>query len=140
MSRKAGLIWSCLAVLALAAAAPVPNVSVALEGLGDDLRSVLSSYRWRTAHWSVLVVSLDQGDTLFALDPDSSRAPASNMKLLTSAAALQEFGPDFRYRTYLVTQGTVADGVLTGDLVLYGTGDPGISDRFYASKTAVLEA
>lgn len=134
------MLWSCFAVLVLAAAAPVPRVSAALEGLGDDLRSVLSSYRWRTAHWSVLVVSLDQGDTLFALDPDSSRAPASNMKLLTSAAALQELGPDFRYRTYLVTQGTVADGVLDGDLVLYGTGDPGISDRFYPSKTAVFEA
>lgn len=140
MSRRAGLWSSCLAALVLAAAVPFPGVSVALEGLGDDLRSVLSSYRWRSAHWSVLVVSLDQGDTLFALDPDSSRAPASNLKLLTSAAALQELGPDFRYRTYLVTQGTVAEGVLSGDLVLYGTGDPGISDRFHASKTAVFEA
>lgn len=133
-------MWPLLAVMALAAAAPMPRVSAALEGLGDDLNSVLSSYRWRTAHWSVLVVSLDQGDTLFALDPDSARAPASNMKLLTSAAALQELGPDFRYRTYLVTQGRVANGVLNGDLVLYGTGDPGISDRFYASKTTVFEA
>ena len=126
-------------MLTLAAATPLARRSVAVESLGDDLRTVLSSYRWSTAHWSVLVVSLDQGDTLFALDPDSSRAPASNMKLLTSAAALEELGPGFRYRTYVVTQGEVSDGVLNGDLVLYGTGDPGISDRFYRSKTTVFE-
>jgi D-alanyl-D-alanine carboxypeptidase/D-alanyl-D-alanine-endopeptidase (penicillin-binding protein 4) len=133
------LSWSCAAVLTLAAATPLARRSVAVESLGDDLATVLSSYRWSTAHWSVLVVSLDRGDTLFALDPDSSRAPASNMKLLTSAAALEELGPDFRYRTYVVTQGDVSDGVLNGDLVLYGTGDPGISDRFYRSKTTVFE-
>ncbi|HKJ01638.1 MAG TPA: D-alanyl-D-alanine carboxypeptidase/D-alanyl-D-alanine-endopeptidase [Longimicrobiales bacterium] len=137
--RRPGLLWTCAAVLALSAAVPVAPGSAVVAGLGDDLRSVLSSYRWRTAHWSVLVVSLDQGDTLFALDPDSSRAPASNMKLLTSAAALQALGPDFRYRTYLVTQGRIDDGVLDGDLVLYGTGDPGLSDRFYHSKTTVFE-
>lgn len=141
MSRRTHALWSCVAVLTLAAAAPAARLSSeAVVGLGEDLRSVLSSYRWRTAHWSVLVVSLDQGDTLFALDPDSSLAPASNMKLLTSAAALKELGPAFRYRTYLVTPGEVADGVLQGDLVLYGTGDPGISDRFYHSKTTVFES
>jgi D-alanyl-D-alanine carboxypeptidase/D-alanyl-D-alanine-endopeptidase (penicillin-binding protein 4) len=131
---------SAAAVVALAAAVPVVRSSAAVEGLGDDLRTVLSSYRWGGAHWSVLVVSLDQGDTLFALDPDSSRAPASNMKLLTSAAAFRSLGPEYRFRSYVVSQGAVADGVLEGDLVLYGTGDPGISDRFYRSKTTVLEA
>ena len=110
-----------------------------LERLGAELAGLMGQYRWRTAHWSVLVVSLDRGDTLFAEAPDSARSPASNMKILTSAAALRELGPDFRYRTYLVSQGTVRGTTLDGDLVLYGTGDPGISDRFYRGKETVFQ-
>ncbi len=107
--------------------------------LDQDLQHYLTISRWPKARWSVLVVSLDSGDTLFAHSPDSLVAPASNLKLLTTAAALERLGPDFRFRTYLLTDGTVQDSVLHGDLVLYGTGDPGISDRFYSSKTEVFE-
>jgi len=87
----------------------------------------------------VLVVSLDQGDTLFSVEPSAALAPASNLKLLTTAAALRRLGADFRFQTYLLTSGTVSNGVLRGDLVLYGTGDPGISDRFFSRKDEVFQ-
>ena len=87
--------------------------------------------------WSVMVRSLDRRDTLFAVSPDSALVPASNVKLLTTAAALHVLGPEYRFRTYLLTGGLVDEGVVNGDLVLFGTGDPGISDRFYSSKTEV---
>jgi D-alanyl-D-alanine carboxypeptidase/D-alanyl-D-alanine-endopeptidase (penicillin-binding protein 4) len=85
-----------------------------------------------------MVVSLDRGDTLFAASPDAALAPASNVKLLTTAAALHVLGPEYRFRTYLLTDGTVSNGVIDGDLVLYGTGDPGISDRFYSGRDEVF--
>lgn len=84
------------------------------------------------------MVSLDTGDTLFAVDPDVPLQPASNAKLLTSAAALHVLGPEYRFRTWVVSGADVEDGVLLGDLVLYGTGDPGISDRFYRTKDEVF--
>jgi D-alanyl-D-alanine carboxypeptidase/D-alanyl-D-alanine-endopeptidase (penicillin-binding protein 4) len=87
----------------------------------------------------VLVVSLDQGDTLFSFEPDTPLAPASNLKLFTTAAALRRLGADFRFQTYLLTDGVVSHGVLRGDLVLYGTGDPGISDRFFSEKDEVFQ-
>jgi D-alanyl-D-alanine carboxypeptidase/D-alanyl-D-alanine-endopeptidase (penicillin-binding protein 4) len=127
-------------LVALGAATPPLRGGSEIARLEVALTSLLHTYRWRNARWSVLVVSLDRGDTIFAVNPDSSRAPASNMKLLTTAAALRELGPDYRYRTFAVSDGRVRGGVLTGDLVLFGTGDPGISDRFYPSRTAVLEA
>ncbi|MCG6989367.1 MAG: D-alanyl-D-alanine carboxypeptidase/D-alanyl-D-alanine-endopeptidase [Gemmatimonadetes bacterium] len=108
--------------------------------LDDQLRTLIASPHWRHALWSLLVVSLDRGDTLFAQAPDSEVAPASNMKLLTTAAAFRELGPGFRFRTYLLTAGSVRDGVLDGDLVLYGMGDPGISDRFFPSRTTVFDS
>lgn len=117
-----------------------PVRSNEIERLDDALRSLLHVPRWRHAVWSALVVSLDRGDTLFAQVPDSEVAPASNMKLLTTAAAFRELGPDFRFRTYVVSDASVNDGVLDGDLVLYGTGDPGLSDRFYPSRTTVFDS
>ncbi len=55
--------------------------------------------------------------------------PASNMKILTLAAAAETLGWDYRYTTTLETTGTIEDGVLQGDLVVRGTGDPTINSR-----------
>lgn len=138
--RRSALVAAVLATaLAVGGAAPVLRGSAELDRLGDKLTSLLHTYRWRNAEWSVLVVSLDRGDTIFAVEPDAPRAPASNMKLLTTTAALRELGPEYHFRTFLASDGAVADGILHGDLILYGTGDPGISDRFYPSKTTVFE-
>jgi D-alanyl-D-alanine carboxypeptidase/D-alanyl-D-alanine-endopeptidase (penicillin-binding protein 4) len=122
------------------ATAPPRPVEPEVLALRSDLEGVIRSTGWRTARWSVLAVSLDRGDTLFAFAPDQALAPASNMKLLTTAAALYYLGPQFRYSTFLMTGGRVERGVLNGDLVIYGTGDPTLSDRFFGSKTAVWEA
>lgn len=106
------------------------------ESLRRDLEAMLRSSRLDRGA-GVLVVSLDRGDTLFSHHADTALVPASNLKLYTSLAALHYLGPTFRYTTYLLATGTVRDGVLEGDLVLYGTGDPTLSDRY---GQAVLEA
>ncbi len=110
-----------------------------VSALRAELERLIASPHWPRDRWSVLVVSLDGGDTLFDHASSRALAPASNLKLFTSAAALYYLGPGFRYETYVAAAGPVRDGVLQGDLVLYGTGDPTISDRLYPSKTAVWE-
>ncbi len=117
----------------------LPAAAQSTDELGRDLRDLFDSYRWGDAQWGALVVSLDSGDTIFAVAPHDPLAPASNVKLLTSAAALHVLGPDFRFRTWVMSEGDVVDGVLEGDLVVYGSGDPGISDRFYSSKDEVFQ-
>lgn len=112
----------------------------AVLGLRDELGRVLDGTGWSSSRWSVLAVSLDRGDTLFTRDPDLPLAPASNAKILTSGAALHYLGADFRFQTFVLASGTLDDGILEGDLVLYGTGDPTISDRLFPSKTAVLDS
>lgn len=118
------------------------SVGVRAQEVSDlhaRLSRTFSNSAVRGATWGVMVLSLDSGDTLFAIEPGSPLAPASNLKLLTTAAALGLLGPDYRFRTYLLTNGDVVDGVVDGDLVLYGTGDPGISSRFYSSKDEVFQ-
>lgn len=136
MRPRVAVVALLLAVAAVPTA--VLGQSPALRQLEADIEEALSTYRWPTATWGVLITSLDRGDTLFAVHPDTVLAPASNLKLLTSAAALALLGPDFRFQTYMLTAGKVHDGVLDGDLILYGTGDPGISDRFFPDKHTVF--
>lgn len=104
-----------------------------------DLLETFRLPTWGDARWGALVYSLDSGDTILALSPDSALAPASNLKLLTTAAALHRLGPDYRFHTYVLSTAAVRDGVLDGDLTLYGTGDPGISDRFFGRKDEVFQ-
>lgn len=100
----------------------------AMAGLRAGVDGLLGSAAWRTGQWGVLAVSLATGDTLLSVDPEAPLVPASNLKIATSAAALHHLGPHFRFSTFLLVDGAVSDGVLHGDLILYGTGDPSLSD------------
>ena len=55
--------------------------------------------------------------------------PASNVKVFTTGLALNELGPDYRFRTRLAYSGSIEDEVLKGDLYIVGGGDPTIGAR-----------
>ncbi|HBP85173.1 MAG TPA: hypothetical protein DD661_09085, partial [Gammaproteobacteria bacterium] len=64
--------------------------------------------------------------------PDTSRNPASAMKLVTTAAALQLLGPQHRWHTKALVHGQVQGNTLDGDLILKGGGDPWlVIERFW---------
>ena len=87
--------------------------------------------------WGALVVDAASGEILYQRDADKYFTPASNMKLLTTALALAKLGPAYRFRTTVETHGVIsADGMISGDLVLVGRGDPNLSNRVfpYAGK------
>ncbi len=117
-----------------------PPIGQDILTLRRDIAALLDTPSLRSAEWGVLVVSLQGGDTLFAHAENHFLAPASNMKIATTAAALHFLGPSFTYETFVYADGPVENGVLRGDVILYGTGDPGISDRFYRNRTDVYEA
>ena len=60
------------------------------------------------------------------------------MKLFTTAAGLMLLGPEFRYTTSLYTDGEIRDGLLDGNLVIRGVGDPTLSGRFHAGGAAEI--
>jgi D-alanyl-D-alanine carboxypeptidase/D-alanyl-D-alanine-endopeptidase (penicillin-binding protein 4) len=74
----------------------------------------------------VLIERLDQRQTIAEHNPDVTFNPASVMKLATSLVALATFGPDYRYRTNFLADGTIdlASRTLEGDLVVEGSADP----------------
>ena len=98
--------------------------------LTNDLRTLLDS-RTRNGSWGAMVISLTRGDTLFARNADTRMVPASTMKLFTSAIAFERLGPEHTFSTDVLRDGPIeADGVLRGNLILRGDGDPSLSPRF----------
>lgn len=76
------------------------------------------------ARVSALVINLENHETLAKITPWKRLTPASVTKLYVTAATLQRWGPNHRFTTKLLTNGTVDSGVLKGDLVFLGAGDP----------------
>ncbi len=98
--------------------------------LTQDLRKITDDPALRPAAIGIVVHSMTTGKDIFTYNADRRFIPASNMKLLTSAAALFVLTPDFSYETRLVTNGHVESGILYGDLIIEGSGDPTISGYF----------
>ncbi len=97
----------------------------AFADLKADIDKLLQNPALAHSITGVLVVSLKDGRTLYEQNADLMLIPASNQKLLTSAAALHRLGADFRFTTRLWVTGEVdPQGVLHGDLILQGDGDP----------------
>lgn len=93
--------------------------------LKTDIDKLLQDPALAHSITGILVVSLKDGRTLYERNADLMLIPASNQKLLTSAAALHRLGADFRFVTRLWTKGEIdSQGVLHGDLILQGSGDP----------------
>jgi D-alanyl-D-alanine carboxypeptidase/D-alanyl-D-alanine-endopeptidase (penicillin-binding protein 4) len=76
------------------------------------------------ANISIQVKDANSGKMLYQHRADKSEIPASTMKLVTTATALEMFGADFKFRTALAYDGQiVADSILHGNLYIVGGGD-----------------
>ena len=79
--------------------------------------------------WGILAVNF-QGDTLAQLNKGKRLTPASNMKLITTAAAYLKLGRNYTFKTQLATDGEIRDTTLFGNLYIIGGGDPLIGNLF----------
>jgi D-alanyl-D-alanine carboxypeptidase/D-alanyl-D-alanine-endopeptidase (penicillin-binding protein 4) len=108
--------------------------------LRHEIDSLTSQPVFRNAQWGVLIVNPRTGDTLYSKNAGKLFMPASNLKIITGAAALTLLGPEYRYRTTFLSDGEVRDSLLDGDLIVIGRGDPTVSDRMRGTATTVMDA
>lgn len=108
-----------------------------MDRLSTDLTRLFDDPQFDNAHWGVLIRSLKTGETVYARNERKMFMPASNMKLLSSSAAAVALTPEYRFVTRLMTNGTVKDSVLNGDLIIVGSGDPSISGRFDSGRVTI---
>jgi len=117
-------------VVVPAQSAPVAVIP-ARAALRQFIDSLAESPDFRSAQWGLLVVDAGRGETLYARNADKLFMPASNMKLVTGSTAVAQLGLGYRWTTTLLARGPVRNGVLEGDLVVRGNGDPTVSAHMY---------
>lgn len=111
-----------------------------LNELREQLDDSFNDPSFNNAFCGVFVRSLKTGEVIYKRNADKLFIPASNMKLFTSAAALILLGPNYVYETNLFANGIIKNGSLEGDLIIQGSGDPTISNRFFpGSITNIFE-
>ncbi len=92
--------------------------------LPDAIRAIIDDPKYRTSHWGIFVTDLQSGDVVYESNADQWFLTASTAKLYAGSAALDAYGPDFRFETPIYRAGEVdAEGSLDGNLVLVASGD-----------------
>jgi D-alanyl-D-alanine carboxypeptidase/D-alanyl-D-alanine-endopeptidase (penicillin-binding protein 4) len=84
---------------------------------------------------SFMVMDLNTKEVLASHNPKLSLSPASTMKLVTTATALEVLGPGYQYKTEVIAFGEIdSAGVLHGDIVIKGYGDPTLGSKYYEKQ------
>jgi serine-type D-Ala-D-Ala carboxypeptidase/endopeptidase (penicillin-binding protein 4) len=104
--------------------APAPTAAPAVAGQPAPYLTRLAAARIPPSAAAAVVKALDGGTLDWAANPDQPMNPASTMKLVTTYAALHLLGPAYVFRTEVLADGPVGDGVLRGALYVRGGGDP----------------
>ena len=100
--------------------------------LGAQVDAIANRAEFSRSRWGILIQPLSSAATLYSRDSQKYFIPASNVKLLTTAAALQKLGADFRIKT------SVYSGE-NGDLYIAGRGDPSIAEAQLKSLAQQLK-
>ena len=112
---------------ALCAGAQKPNNIVY-----EAIEAMTSDPFFFNAQIGVLAVDIATGNTIAEYNPDMSLTPASNMKLFSTAAALEMYGPDYTFDTKLYYTGSIdKNGRLRGNIIIKGGGDPTMGSKYY---------
>ena len=130
------------------APAPAPPALTPVEQLRQDLTTLTEGPGVEHGVWGVAVHSLDRNERLFEINPRTLLVPASAAKLVTAASAADAVGWDYRFQTALSISGPLVGGLagtdnaglLGGDVLVTGTGDPSIGGRGGTDLTGFVNA
>ncbi|WP_439650346.1 D-alanyl-D-alanine carboxypeptidase/D-alanyl-D-alanine endopeptidase [Microtetraspora malaysiensis] len=136
LSRRTSITLTSLVLISGVAGSGIPahalDPAPGVADLVHDIDEILSDSRLTMARSGVVVRSATTGEDLYTLDGGKLFAPASNTKLLTSSAAMETLGPDYRFGTQVLTKGK--------DIYLRGTGDPTMLAADYDALAAKIAA
>jgi D-alanyl-D-alanine carboxypeptidase/D-alanyl-D-alanine-endopeptidase (penicillin-binding protein 4) len=113
-------------------AAPVKVETASGNTLQERLASLVNGKVAGSSEVSIQIVEVESGTVIVERNPHVALAPASNMKLFTTGAALDLLHPDFEVKTTVYARGAAdPTGTLDGDVKITGRGDPTIGGRFH---------
>lgn len=104
-----------------------------LSAQEQSINALLSDSMMFHASVSICILDCSDGRVIAEKDPDKSLVPASVMKMVTSATALEMLGPDYTFKTMLGYSGKIntSKGILEGDIIIKGGGDPALGSEYF---------
>jgi D-alanyl-D-alanine carboxypeptidase/D-alanyl-D-alanine-endopeptidase (penicillin-binding protein 4) len=104
-----------------------------INELKKDIESIINIQDFSNAFIGVCILSLETGEYIFNRNENICFIPASTNKIITTAAALDYLGSDFRYNTPVYLDGKISEnGEFTGNIIIRGSGDPTFSNQFHS--------
>jgi D-alanyl-D-alanine carboxypeptidase/D-alanyl-D-alanine-endopeptidase (penicillin-binding protein 4) len=119
----------CVAMIATLALGVVPSAAAQSASLAAKIAEINARPEFVHAAFGVAAYDLDAKKMVFGLNAEQLFTPGSTTKLLTMGTALALLGADYRFHTPVYRTGPIDRGVVKGDLVLVGMGDPDLSGR-----------
>ncbi len=107
------------------------TVVFAQSPVEKQLQHILGQSDYQNASIGVHVVEAETGKPVFEFNAEKLFTPASVLKVVTSAAALEILGPDYRFATRIGYTGKIENSVLKGDLIVWGGGDPSLGSEYF---------
>jgi len=102
-----------------------------VEPLNSIVESIANENDVAGGTLGVAVFDMTSQQQIYGFNDKKLLTPASILKLITTNVALNQFGPDYKFKTSLGYNGTIENGTLYGDLIIKGFGDPTFgSERF----------
>lgn len=103
--------------------------------LNKTISEVAAFPGFKTAGFSFYAIDLSSGEIIAQLNPDKVLKPASTLKLLTTASALELMGSDFQFETTLEYSGEIdtVKHLITGNIIINGGGDPALGSKYFDS-------
>lgn len=99
--------------------------------LASQTQRLIEDVQMKNASLSFYVADASTGEEVYAYGGHKGLSPASSLKIFTAIAAFEQLGKDYRFKTVLGYNGEVDGGVLKGDLILKGYGDPTLGSWRY---------
>lgn len=109
---------------------------------GQKLHELVGSKAFDNAMLAISVADVETGEAVFKYNSSTNLVPASVQKLVTTATALELLGPEFTFETKIAINGQLDDGILHGDLIIVGGGDPTLGSKYFntnSDKTLFLK-
>ena len=99
-----------------------------------ELNKILSKPEYKNATVGIHVVDLRTNETVFGLNEHQLMIPASTMKIITSATALELLGENYRFKTTIGYTGKIKNSKLNGDIIIVGGGDPALGSEYFNER------
>jgi len=140
MMRTPAAVYAPVAGLACFLLALFGRCALGAPTMPPTVAQAIAGERIAPASVSYVVLDVDSGQIAASSNPGTPRSPASTIKVLTTFAALDSLGPAYTWHTLALLQGVLEDGVLQGDLILKGGGDPYMTLERWWSFVQALRA